>query len=126
MLFDPKLNGNKIYSIPHSSEYEAWKSRLTKEQFQAVFDELDSRVSEGDVHTSSWMPGRDWSHTVFQPIYDQACGQDKESAAMCFGLILWEVMMKRPEAWSFGRYPRNGIEIKGMTYFRLPGLDRLC
>lgn len=124
MLFT--IDRKKIHRIPHLSEYKAWKSQLTPKQFQAVVEELDGRVSAGDVHTSSWMPGRDWSNTVFQPIYEQACGCDKESAAMCFGLILWEVMMKRPEAWSFGRYPRDGIEIKGMTYFRLPGFDPLC
>ena len=79
-----------------------------------------------NVHTSSWMPGRDWSGTVFQPIYDRACGQDEDTAAKCFALILWEVMMKRGEAWSFGRYEKDGILIEEMTYFRVPDLDHLC
>ena len=125
MLFDIK-KGSKINRTPRLAEYERWKNRLTTKEFQAIVDDLDSRVSEGEVHTSSWMPGHDWSNTVFQPIYDRACGQHRESAAKYFGLILWEVMMNRDEAWSFGRYEKDGIPIEGMTYFRVPGFDHLC
>ena len=125
MLFDID-KGQKIKSIPHRDEYKTWKNRLTTKEFWAIFDELDSRVSADEVHTSSWMPGRDWRGTVFQPIYDRACGQHERSAAKCFGLILWEVMMKRSEAWSFGKFEKDGIQIEGTTYFRVPALDHLC
>lgn len=116
MLFT--TDRKKIDRIPHLSEYEVWKSRLTPKQFQAIVEELNSRVDGSKVHTSSWMPGPDWSHTVFQPIYEQACGRDNQSAAMCFGLILWEVMMNRPETWYFCKDPESGI--KGTRYF-IPG-----
>lgn len=125
MLFDIDTE-RAIDSIPHRAAYYGWKSHLTEEEYQTIFHVLDSRVSGDKVHTSSWIPGRDWTGTVFQPIYDRACGQDEDAAAKCFGLILWEVMMKRGEAWSFGRYKKDGIPIKGLTYFRVPGLDHLC
>ena len=51
MLFT--LNGIKITRIPHRAEYETWKSRMTPEAFDAIFDELNSRVSGAAVHTSS-------------------------------------------------------------------------
>ena len=114
MLFD--INGNKIDWIPHPVEYETWKNQLKIAEIEAIFDELDSCVSEANVRTSSWIPGHNWTGTVYQPIYD-AC-QDWETAAKFFGLILWEVMMKRDKAWCFGRYEKDGIQIKGMTYFR--------
>ena len=110
-----------ICQIPHSKEYDVWKRQLAQldpTAFRTIFDELNRRVSGNEVHTSSWIPGRDWSGTVFQPIYD-VC-QDQETAAKFFGLILWDVMMNRKgEAWSFGRYEKDGIPIKGMTYFRV-------
>ena len=66
------------------------------------------------------MPGSDWSNTVFQPIYDRACGQHHGEAAKCFGLILWEVMMmRRGEAWSFGRYENDGFRLRGCRIFGL-------
>ena len=123
MLFDPYTKIS-IDRIPHRHEYEVWRSRLSREEFQAISNELNRRVGGNEVHTSSWIPGRDWTGTVYQPIYD-AC-QDQETAAKFFGLILWEVMMKCGEAWYFGRYEKDGIPIEGLTYFRIPRLDGLC
>jgi|ERR1700730_17845747 hypothetical protein len=114
--------GNKIKqikSIPHSTEYRAWKKKLSLAQLQAIEDELKLRVQGGDVHTSSWIPGKHWSDTPFKPIYAVACNCDEEAAAMCFGLILWEVMMRHPDKWSFLRCEKNGVTIKGLTYFRI-------
>ena len=123
MLFD--IDGNKIMQIPHRYDYDVWRSRLTHDELQAIQDELNQRVSGTEVHTSSWIPGSDWTGTVYQPIYD-AC-QDQESAAKFFGLFLWEVMMNREgEAWCFGRYEKDGIPIEGLTYFRVPRYDRRC
>ena len=121
------LDKIKIDWIPHSAQYEIWKARLTEDEFKAIVDQLNSQIDGEEVRTSSWMPGSDWSNTVFQPIYDRACGQHHGEAAKCFGLILWEVMtMRRGEAWSFGRYEKDGIPIEGLSYFRLSDLDHLC
>ncbi len=65
------------------------------------------------------MPGSDWTGTVFYPIYEDACHRDQSAAARFFGLILWDVMMRRPETWAFGRYEANGASIEGLTYFRV-------
>jgi hypothetical protein len=70
------------------------------------------------VDTSSWIPGADWTGTVFQPIYE-ACGEDENAAALFFGLLVWQVVMDREDCWSFGRYEKEGIPIRGMTYFRI-------
>ena|SRR5438874_331696 len=108
-----------ITYIPHEREYRIWRSRLTDPQYQAIVDKLNSMIGVGTVHTSSWMPGHDWSGTVFQPIWEHACLRNDEAAAKCFGLILWEVMMDHPERWSFGRFEKNNIPIEGLTYFRI-------
>ena len=63
MLFD--IDKNKIDWIPHHAEYDTWTNRLTKDEFKAIKNELNNRVSEADVHTSSWMPGRDWERHGF-------------------------------------------------------------
>ena len=86
---------------------------------RAIVDELNGRIDTNDIHTSSWIPGSDWSATVFDPIYKKACLQDEEDAGKCFGLFLWVVMMDRPEAWAFGRYEKNQIPIEGLTCFRV-------
>ncbi len=117
MLIDVDT-GRTINNIPHREQYETWRSRLTQEQFEAICADLDDRIDENEVHTSSWIPGDDWTNSVFEPIYDVACRRDVESAGLFFGLILWAVMMRRPENWRVGRYEKNGIPIRGPTYFR--------
>lgn len=105
--------------IPHKTDYDVWKARLSEIEFQAMRDELTRRISTDEIHTSSWIPGNDWAGTVFMPIYQKATLYNEEQAAMCFGLILWELLMQREEIWGFGRYEKGGVPIKGLTYFRV-------
>ena len=120
MLFAiTSIGRRQIEEIPHREDFELWTRRLSNEQLQAIRDDLNRRVGGGEVHTSSWIPGSDWTDTVFQPIYEIASGYDPIAAARCFGLILWHVMMIRPENWSFGRYEKDGVPIEGLTYFRI-------
>lgn len=108
--------------VPHAKEYDAWRSRLPKHEFQAIWDDLSRRISGAEIQTSSWIPGADWSGTVFQPIYDKACDEDPVASAKFFGLILWDVVLNHESAWGFGRYKLGNVPIEGMTYFRLNSL----
>ena len=118
MLIDV-MTRKKITRIPHEKEYQAWKSRLSPAQYQAIVDELNQQVSGDEIHTSSWILGADWSNSPFEHIYDVACGRDPDLAAKFFGLILWVVIRDRPETWACGRYEKNGVPIRGLTYFRV-------
>jgi len=62
-----------------------------------VVDELNKRIDENpEVHTAGWIPGDDWTGTVFYPIY-LACKKDKTLAALFFGIIVFIVFMDRSE-----------------------------
>jgi len=111
--------GKYIDNIPYQRDYDTWRGRLTNDQYNAIITELNNRIDSGEIHTSSWIPGSDWSDTVYQPIYENACLHDEVLAGKCFGLFLWVVMQNHPDVWSFGRYEKNGIPIEGLTYFRL-------
>ena len=108
-----------VKTIPHEAEYRRWSSRLSDVEIRAITNELNRKIDKAEIHTSSWMPGSNWGGTVYQPIWETACQKNQDAAAKCFGLILWEVMMKRPDAWSFGRYKLNEVPIVGLTYFRV-------
>ena len=116
----------KITSVPHSAEYQGWCAQLDRVDpaaYNRIHDELNARFSAREVDTSSWIPGSDWTGTVFQPIY-QACGGDQIAAGLFFGLLVWQVVMDRDDCWSFGRYEKSGVPIRGMTYFRIDCPDR--
>lgn len=110
-----------IDHVPHAAEYRSWREaldRIDPHAYERVHDELDHRFDVREVDTSSWIPGSDWTGTPFQPIF-HACGEDETAAALFFGLLVWQVVMDREDCWSFGRYEKEGIPIKGMTYFRI-------
>lgn len=109
----------KIARMPRQAEFDVWCSRLTPSQLKAIRTELQRRIAGDEVHTSSWMPGRDWTGTVWQPIYTDACQHNEVAAGLCFGLFVWEAFMKHPADWSFGRYSKDDIPILGMTNFRI-------
>lgn len=62
--------GKLITRIPHKKSFEAWRKQISNEDYQAVVDELNKRIDENpEVHTAGWIPGHDWTGTVFYPIY---------------------------------------------------------
>ena len=119
MLFSIDDLEHPIDHVPHQHEFDACVRRLTDEQYMAIIDELNSRIEGTEVQTSSWMPGRNWRGTVFWPIYDSACRRNEEAAALFFGQIVWKVFMDREDDWSFGRYEKDRVPIRGLTYFRI-------
>ena len=119
MLYN--LERQEITYIPHKSDYDLWRSRLPDEDFTAIMTELERVLDQGKVHVSSFVPGSDWTGTVYAPIYEVACEEDETFSAYFFGLLMWVAVMNHPEAWSFIKY--NDRDIQGMTYFKiqLPG-----
>jgi hypothetical protein len=111
--------GKTIDWIPHQEDFARWTSRLSEAEIRAIRSELDAKINVDRILTSSWLPGADWSETVFQPIYEKACQFNEVAAGWCFGLFLWEAIMRDKNKWGFGRYPKDGQDIIGMTYFTL-------
>lgn len=112
---------DEIKRQTHEFEYSQWMRRLNPADFQRICDALNEYIDNqggGEIITSSWVPGTDWTDSPFHPIYT-AVGEDWEMARFFYGLIVWNVMMNRPETWSFGRYPKNDGDVIGMTYFRV-------
>ena len=110
-------SGKQIKTLPHKKQYDAWRKRLSDSDYDAICDELMSHFTENEVNTSSWIPGNDWTDTVYEPIY-HACSDNAESAGLFFGLIVFKMLMDSDAGvWGFGRYEKDGFPIKGMTYF---------
>lgn len=117
---------NKIDNVSHASDYRHWRAELDRTDpgaYTRIHEWLDSRFTTREVDTSGWIPGADWTGTVFEPIY-WACRENPEVAALFFGLLVWQVVMDRDDCWSFGRYEKEGVPIRSMTYFRIDCPDR--
>ncbi|MBB2708154.1 MULTISPECIES: hypothetical protein [Rhizobium] len=99
-------------------KYALVLARLTPAELQGIRNELDNMIASGDIFTSSWMPGSDWSNTPFQALYDRAAQRDHQTSAMMFGLFVWEAFDRHPEIWFTGKFEKDGIPISGRTYFQ--------
>ena len=108
-----------IDKLPHKKEYDNWRKHISDVDFQLIVDKINEQIDEKDVNTAGWMPGHDWTGTVYEPLY-YACGRNTSHAGMFFGLIVFYVQMKRDDlVWGFGKYERNGKAIGSTTYFLL-------
>lgn len=121
MLFNQL--GDKIERMPHEDVWKIINTRLSKKELIDIFDELDTRFTDSEINTSSWLPGADWTNTVYFPIWDRAAKKNEEMAAKMFGLVVWVYVMQRVDAWMFGKYNDSGDAVRGTTYFRVPKLD---
>jgi hypothetical protein len=118
MLID-MMSGKEIRSVPYDREFRDFMSRLSVEEIGAIKECLNQMIDGDEIHTAGWMPGHDWTRTPFEPIYFKAARQSYEASARCFGLMVWEVFMERPERWTSGRFEKDGQEIGSRTYFRV-------
>jgi hypothetical protein len=120
MLFDvPSMR--RITRVPYEETYRPLRRALDQVDptaYGKIHDELTSRFNGREIDTSSWIPGNDWTGTVYAPIYI-ACGEDVVASAKFFGQIVWQVVMDIDSCWASGHYELNGVPIKGRTYFSI-------
>ena len=110
-------SGRYVEKLPHKAQFDAWRKKLSDSAFEAVRNELMTHFNENEVNTAGWIPGHDWTGTVYDPLY-RACGNNVEAAGLFFGLIVFKLLMDDPDkVWGFGRYEINNIPIKSLTYF---------
>lgn len=110
--------GRYVDKLPHKKEFDIWMKKLPQADYESIVDALNAKIALSDINTSSWIPGDEWD-SVYKPLA-VACGNNKEASGLFFGLILFDLLMRRDDAvWGFGRFEKNGVPIKGTTYFIL-------
>jgi hypothetical protein len=118
MLID-LMSGQQVARVPYENEYRRFMSRMLPAEIAAIKERLNEMIDGTEIQTAGWMPGKDWGDTPFDPIYQKAARCNEDIAARCFGLMVWEVFMERPETWSSGRFEMDGEPIGSRTYFRV-------
>jgi hypothetical protein len=114
------MSGKPITKMPYAAHYRRYMAAMSPEEIAAIKARLNGMIDGTDIKTAGWMPGSDWTGTVFEPVYFKAANQSYSESAKCFGLMVWEVFMERPERWTSGRFEKDGEPIGSRTYFQ-PG-----
>ena len=117
-----------ITDTPHPLLFDGWKSRLEALEIQAIHVALDRLVrntKRSEICTTSWMPSElssmghyDWEASPLMKIWDKACERDRARACWCFGLFLFEHMIRRPEAWHFKTADLDNVPMAATRYYR--------
>jgi hypothetical protein len=117
MLYD--ISGKQQHQIPHHDDYQRWRALLSDLDHMAIIYHLHEMMDHEDVFNSSFIPGSDWTGTVFQPIYETACKKSWEQSRLFFGLLVWEAVMRHESDWCFlSRDSNESLGVLGKTYFR--------
>lgn len=124
MLFS--IDGKRITDIPRrrQQQFNMWCSNLADSDYNKVVEAINEYVDAVPLDkpfVSSFIPGRDWMGTVYEPLYF-ACGQSEEQSGWFFGLIVWQVMIDRPEEWVF-KISDKEDDVLGTTYWRRNGQE---
>jgi hypothetical protein len=119
MLFD--MDENEISHMPHKDDYDRWRSNLTKEKYHAMIDKLhlefDKASEKNKPVRASYIPGKDWKVSGYQPIY-HACNDNHDVAKLFFGQLVWEAAQSHEKKWVFIREDKGTAEKPfGLTYF---------
>ncbi len=112
-------SGKTIEKMPFNADFKKYLSRMDPSEIHAIRSTLTGMIKGREVVTAGWLPGNNWTETVFQPIYEKAARGSYDMSAKCFGLFVWEAFMNHPETWTSGRFYKDGKEIGSRTYFRI-------
>ena len=113
------IEDNIVNAVWHKKFFDASKHWLSDDEYQAMIDELNIIIQKSiddnsDIIVAGFIPGSDWSGTVWDPIYTKACGFDFDYSAQFFGLLVCQVLIDRDETWYFIKQD----VARSMIYFR--------
>jgi hypothetical protein len=118
------IDNSEKRNVPttRARDYAQWISQLrafdSKAEVQiraAINDVFDQAAATGDTVYSSAIPGKDWTGTVYDPIYQ--CLLDENQSRLFFGLLVWDVAVHRRDNWYFK--PKDNDEVESGTYYFL-------
>jgi len=120
-IFSIKSPKKAITRLRHRDTYDQFKSNMTDEEFEGIMAALNLMIAqfpEGQqVTTASYIPGDDWTGTLFQPIFT-ACKGDLKVAKSFFAQLIWVAFQKHSDDWMFLRKNSDEDQLLGVTYFK--------
>ena len=112
-------SGKYVTQLPHKKDFDRWMKNPSAADYPSIAEKKKKKIEESDINTAGWLPGHDWTGTIYEPIYE-ACGRNRVLSGMFFGLIVFDLLMRKDDkTWGFGRFEKDGKQIASITYFVL-------
>lgn len=116
-MLEDAITSRKITKLPYEDDFDARCARLTHPERDAIVAALEKKLAEipvGKAISASWIPGSDWTGTVFMPIYTKACGRDFETAALFFGKLFQWTVIHHASLWRSIKQPKSKNDPDGV------------
>jgi hypothetical protein len=55
------IDGKKIDNVPHKSDYDWLRTRMTHGDYEAIIGAIHSAMNKAQIFNSSFLPGPDWT-----------------------------------------------------------------
>lgn len=116
------IDNSEKRNVPatRARDYAQWMGQLrafdpnAEVQISAALNDIfDQAAAKGETVYSSAIPGKDWTGTVYDPIYQ--CLLDENQSRLFFGLFVWEVAVHHHDNWYFK--PKDQDEVESGTYY---------
>jgi hypothetical protein len=104
--------------MPHRENYDRWIKNISKSDYQKISDTLNSQFDSTEVNVSSLIPGGNWKGTVWEPI-SNACDNDRIASSCFFGLIVFDIIMKRKDVWGIDKFEISNWRAESTIYYIL-------
>lgn len=122
MLFN--IYGKEIKCVYHKTDFYRMKRNIPTDDMAKLKEKLNILIKKAyddinedkNILTSSWIPGKDWTGTVYESIYKNGAGSDFGLAAKLFGLVLMETFIEQKDDWVFMKADND--QISGSYYFK--------
>ena len=93
--------GKYVSRIPHKKDFDKWMKNLSDEDYKKIEDEINSKIDQNDINMVGWLPGYDWTGTVYESIY-KTCAKNLSQSGLFFGLIVFNILMNRKDrVWCY-------------------------
>jgi len=112
-MLEDALTGRRIDVLPFEGKFKHQRARLERDEDDAIVREIRSRldaVPVGKAISASWVPGADWTNTVFAPIYSKVCGCDFDASALFLGSFFQALVIEHSSLWRKVKQSTHGAE----------------
>ena len=117
-MIDFDHGGKIVRTTPFRQKNQRWQRMIGQAGVTRVKSEIHHGLASGII-TTTWAIS-DWPQG-FVPVFMAL--QDEEETAKCLGLLVSDCVLEREqntgESWGFKHCEKDGVPIRGRTYFRL-------
>ncbi len=118
MLIKKDLSNNirTVTTLKNQQDFDNFMKKISAFDYQRIVKEINKYIDNNKKFAAAWIPGTDWTGTVYEPIAI-ACANNKTEAGYFFGLIVFDLLMnRRDKTWEYEYKLDSTTKKKRMLY----------